>query len=172
MNKQFSFSIKVNGSIGKYSFSAPVENGYVFTNYFCPNSLLQGEGNFLSQNAIPQQGETEDEFVQDCQYIVNKSNTIPTEDTFTSLGQGLMHIVCNHLDIYGRILFMDLLIYMDCFAYLLKATGFSETEIKRVYPIVTKQIVDAAIQYVKDSHTLLPFHATKYYKILCKLAAQ
>lgn len=56
MNKQFSFSIKVNGSIGEYSFNAPVENGYVFTNYFCPNSLLQGEGNFLFQNAIPQQG--------------------------------------------------------------------------------------------------------------------
>ena len=29
MNKQFTFSIKVNGTYGAYSFSAPMQDGFV-----------------------------------------------------------------------------------------------------------------------------------------------
>lgn len=171
MNKQFSFSIKVKGAVKKYSFTIPVKNGFVITNYFCPNSLLIGEGP-LANAITPMQGETEEEFIQDCQNIVNESNNISEDDAFTCLGLGLMHVVWHHIDKFGRILFQDFLIYMDCFAYLLRASGYAESEVKRVYPIIAKQLLDTIIQYVKDSHTLLPFHITKCYKTLCSLAAQ
>ena len=172
MNKQFTFSIKKNGSLQRCAFSAPVEGGYVITNNYCPNALIVGEGSMFSQIVIPQNGETEDEFIQDCQNIVNKSNTISDNDVFFCLGQGLITVVSAHINRCGRLLFQDLLLYMDCFAYLLKATGYADSEIKRVYPIIAKQIVDLTSQYVKDSHTLIPFQATNIYKILCRLAAQ
>ena len=172
MNKQFTFSIKKNGFLQRCSFYAPSEGGFVITNNYCPNALIIGEGSFLSQFVTPQNGEAEDEFVQDCQNIVNKSNTINDNDVFFCLGQGLFSVVSAHINRCGRLLFQDLLLYMDCFAYLLKATGYADSEIKRVYPIVTKQIVDHTSQYVKDSHTLVPFIATNIYKILCRLANQ
>ena len=172
MNKQFTFSIKKNGFQQRCSFSAPVEGGYVITNNYCPNALIVGEGTLLSQIAVPQNGESEAEFIQDCQNIVNQSNTISDNDVFFCLGQGLFAVVAAHINRCGRLLFQDLLLYMDCFAYLLKATGYADSEIKRVYPIVTKQIVDQASMHVKDSHTLVPFRVTNIYKILCRLAAQ
>jgi len=172
MDKQFSFFIKVKGSLGRYFFTAPAENGFVITNKYCPNALLVGEGSMFSQIVIPQSGESEYEFVNDCQNIVNKSNTIPDDDVFFCLGQGLMSVVSDHINRCGRLLFQDLLLYMDCFAYLLKATGYADSAIKGAYPVVAKQIVEVTRQYVKDSHTLLPFHNTNIYQILCRLAAQ
>lgn len=88
--KQFSFRIKVNGSIGTYSFSAPCENGYIITNNFCPKALLVGEGTILSQIAIPQNGETESEFIQDCNNIVAKASANPDSDVFSVWAKGLM----------------------------------------------------------------------------------
>lgn len=82
MNKQFTFSIRKNGSLQRCAFSAPVEGGYVITNNYCPNALIVGEGSMFSQIVIPQNGETEDEFIQDCQNIVNKSNSISDNDVF------------------------------------------------------------------------------------------
>jgi len=172
MNKQFTFSIKKNGYLQKCSFAAPIENGFVITNNYCPNALIVGEGSFFSQVVVPQNGETEEEFIQDCQNIVNKSNTISDNDIFFCLGQGLITVVSAHINRCGRLLFQDLLLYMDCFAYLLKGTGYADSEIRRVYPIITKQIVDLTSQYVKDSHTLIPFQVTNIYKILTRLATQ
>ena len=63
MNKQFTFSIRKNGYLQRCSFTAPVESGYVITNNYCPNALIIGEGSMLSQIAIPQNGETENEFI-------------------------------------------------------------------------------------------------------------
>lgn len=126
----------------------------------------------FSQIVIPLNEETEDELIQDCQNIVNKSNTIADNDVFFCLGQGLITVVSAHINRCGRLLFQGLLLYMDCFAYLLKAAGYADSEIKRVYPIISKQVVDLTSQYVKVSHTLIPFQATNIYKILCRLANQ
>lgn len=126
----------------------------------------------FSQIVIPLNEKTEDELIQDCQNIVNKSNTIADNDVFFCLGQGLITVVSAHINRCGRLLFQGLLLYMDCFAYLLKATGYADSEINRVYPIISKQVVDLTSQYVKVSHTLIPFQATNIYKILCRLANQ
>jgi hypothetical protein len=42
MNKQFTFSIRKNGSLQRCAFSAPVEGGDVITNNYCPNALIVG----------------------------------------------------------------------------------------------------------------------------------
>ena len=166
MYKEFSFRIKVKGTIGIYSFSVPCENGYVITNNYCPNALLVNESMLF---ITPKHGETEAEFIQDCNNIVAKANANPDNDIMFCLGQAVVGITIEHINRCGRLLFQDLLIYVDCFAYLLKAIGFNDTKIKHVYPNVVKQIVDGASDYVKDSHTLLPLHTTNIYQRLCKL---
>lgn len=172
MNKQFSFRMKVNGTIGTYSFSVPCQNGYVITNYYCPKALLIGEDSIIFQIVVPQNGESETEFVKDCSNIVTKANANPDHDTLFCLGQAVNEVMIDHINRCGRLLFQDMLLYMDCFSYLLNAAGFVDSEIKHIYPIITKQIVDVAKNYVKDSHTLLPLHMTNVYKVLCKLANQ
>jgi hypothetical protein len=74
MNKQFTFSIRKNGYLQRCSFTAPVESGYVITNNYCPNALIIGEGSMLSQIAIPQNGETENEFIQMLKSHCDKRN--------------------------------------------------------------------------------------------------
>lgn len=172
MNKTFSFRIKVNGIIGTYSFTAPCENGYVITNYYCPKALLVGEGSLISQIAIPQNGELEQEFIQDCNNIVAKANANQDPDILFCLGQAVNGVMIDHINRCGRLLFQDMLLYMDCFSYLLKSVGYADLEIKSIYPKIVKQIVDVAKNYVKDSHTLLPFHVTNIYQILSRLANQ
>ena len=131
MYKEFSFRIKVKGVIGTYSFSVSCENGYVITNNYCPNALLVGEGVLFSRVVTPKHGETEAEFIQDCNNIVVKANANSDNDIMFCLGQAVTGVIIDHINRCGRLLFQDLLVYVDCFAYLLKAVGFSDNEIKQ-----------------------------------------
>lgn len=172
MNKNFAFSIKGYNC----SFSAPVEGAYVITNYYCPKELLLregslGEGSFsLLKAIVPQNLEAEYEFINDCKNIVNKANTISNHDVSYCLTQSISYVAWQHINRCGRLMFQDLLLYVDCYSYLLKAAGYSDSEIRRSYPIIARQLVDIYSQYVKDSHTLAPFQGTNKYKILCRLA--
>ena len=70
-----------------------------------------------------------------------------------------------------------LVIYIDCFSYLLKAVGFADAEIKRRYPVITKQMTDKYMEYIvaKDSRYLcvLPLNTdNNLYKTLCELTNQ
>lgn len=70
---------------------------------------------------------------------------------------GLMAVVMDHLARCGRLIFGDLLIYMDCFSLLLEADGFSEKEIKEIYPRVTHTIVELYPDYIFNTTDLSPF---------------
>lgn len=61
---------------------------------------------------------------------------------------------------------------MDCFSHLLKALDYADVEIRRVYPIITKRIVDVAQEYVLESRSTLPINTTCYYESLNKLVNQ
>lgn len=169
MNKQFSFSILINGSFRVCNFEIATENGFVITNYYCPKSLLIGESE-LSQMMTPLNGESEMEFIHDCQNIVNKANSKPKYNIFSCFEQALSTVIDEHINRCGRLIFGDLLLYVDCFAYLLKSVGFMDADIKRYYPCVVKRIVDSKYQYVKESQTLMPIQSTNLYQILCRLA--
>ncbi len=78
---------------------------------------------------------------------------------------GLMAIVMDHLSRCGRLIFGDLLIYMDCFSLLLEADGFSDEEIKDIYPRVTRTIVELYPDYIFNTADLSPFKGS-YFDIV------
>ena len=64
---------------------------------------------------------------------------------------GLMAAVMDHFSRNKRIVFGELLIYIDCFSLLLKAAGFDSDEIRTIYPRVTKTIVDLYPSYIDST---------------------
>ena len=85
---------------------------------------------------------------------------------------GLMAVVMDHFSRCGRIIFGDLLIYMDCFSLLLAADGFSEEEIPTIYPRITRTIVDLYPDYVFNTADLSLFKGSHFDRILNELTHQ
>ncbi len=151
----------------RLTVTVPVENGAAITNRYCPQELLTGGLTFLK--AI--NGESVEEFVADCQkqVIVMGETGEGTTKLDRHVG-GLMAVVMEHLARCGRLIFGDLLIYVDCFAHLLIADGFSEDEVRSIYPKVTQAIVALYPDDVKATENLAQFTQTPTYLILCSLA--
>lgn len=82
---------------------------------------------------------------------------------------GLMAVVLDHLSRCGRLIFGDLLIYMDCFSLLLEADGFSEEEVKEIYPRVTRTIVELYPDYIFNTTDLSPFKGSHFDFVLYSL---
>lgn len=147
--------------------TVPVEDGAVITNKYCPKELLTGGLSFIT--AI--NGESIDEFKADCQkQVVAMGETTKTTNKMDRHIGGLMAVVMEHLTRCGRLIFGDLLIYVDCFAHLLIADGVPEAEVRATYPRITKTIVDFYPDYVKATVDLSQFNNTPIYLILCELA--
>lgn len=159
MQKEFVFNGNVFGENKKFVVEAPIENGGVVTSNYCPQDLLTGGLSFVS--AI--NGESENEFITDCKTQIA---AMEFADTATTLLEahigGLMATVMAHLNRCGRLIFGDLLIYIDCFALLLKADGFSDTEIRDIYPKITRSIVELYPNYVVNTADLSPFKGSHF----------
>lgn len=154
------------GREGLYTVEAPIENGGVRTDKFCPQELLTGGVSIIS--AI--NGETEDEFLSDCQKQIMAMDLADAESSVVDRHiAGLMAVVMDHFSRCGRIIFGDLLIYMDCFSLLLEADGFGEDEIRKIYPRVTKTIVDLYPDHVFNTADLSIFKGSHFDRILIGL---
>lgn len=146
----------------KLQVTAAVHNGSVITNKYCPQELITGGIRYIS--AI--NGESAAQFISDCQkQIIAMSISEESDKLYRHIG-GLMAVVMEHIDRCGRLIFGDLLIYIDCFSLLLEADGFSETEIRKMYPRITRSIVDQFADFVKATADLSPFVDTPIYFIL------
>lgn len=169
--KTLKLKARICGIERTLSFDVPVENGAAVTNRFCPQELLTG-GAFANipglMTAI--NGESLDEFINDCNLQIIAMNTSTSADSKMDahLG-GLMAAVMSHLKRCGRLIFGDLLIYVDCFSYLLLADGCSEEEVKDIYPRITKTIVDFYPGFVKNTINMAPLKETPIYGILSNL---
>lgn len=162
---QFQFKGKISGEERTLSFSVPFDfqTNSVVTNRFCPQSLLCGGIPYIT--AI--NGESKDEFIRDCQMQLTAMTASSVNDSRSDAHIcGLMAAVMAHLNRCGRLIFGDLLIYMDCFSYLLWADGASEEEVKRTYPHLVKTIVDLYPGYVKSTVNLALLKDTAMYHIL------
>ena len=152
--RKFSFAGVINGVKRNLTVSAPVENGGVYTNKYCPQDLLTGGISFVT--AV--NGEVLGEFVSDCQKQVMAMEAAGKQKTLLDvLVAGRLAVGMDHLARCGRLIFGDLLIYMDCFSLLLEADGFSEKEIKEIYPRVTRTIVELYPDYIFNTTDLSPF---------------
>lgn len=172
--KTFTFSACICGDHKQLSFSAPIKNGHVITNKYCPESLLSGDSPAIFRGLITSiNGEEEKEFIQDCKTQISSMEDSEEEDSKLEVHMAaLSDAVMLHVLRCRRLIFGDLLIYVDCFSYLLEADGFSEQVIRRMYPRMTKAIVDAYPQYVKNSANLAPLHNTIFYQILTDLVSE
>lgn len=165
MEKTFSFQLNTTGNYRKVSFNAPVNNWAVITNRFCPQSLLRGNGP-LASIMEAMNGEAESDFVNDCQTQVSYINQDSKSERYAKHVNALSSAVRDHVNRCGRLIFNDLLIYADCFAYLLLADGYRETDIVNVYPKEVLKIVKQYGATVKNSVNLTPLMSTPIYNYL------
>lgn len=161
--RNFCFSGNIQGQTKDLIVKAPVENGGVYTNKYCPQDLLTGGISFVQ--AV--NGEVIGEFINDCQkQVLAMGAAGKNESRLDTHIAGLMAVVMDHLARCGRLIFGDLLIYMDCFSLLLEADGFSETEIREIYPRVTRTIVELYPNYIFNTADLSPFKGSHFDFVL------
>ena len=157
---------EILGQPRTFIVEVPYENGIVATSEFCPTELLSGAVDLMA--AI--RGESLDTFMADCRRQLLAMSKITEADTDLDrhIG-GLMAAVMDHFSRNKRILFGDLLIYIDCFSLLLKAAGFDSDEIRRIYPRVTKTITDLYPDYIDIAEDGTPFTASRLPQSLGRL---
>lgn len=165
--RKFSFNATINGKSKQLIVKAPVQSNGVYTNKYCPQELLTGGLSFVT--AV--NGESIDEFIHDCQKLSNgisaAGNTCSRLDAHIG---SLMGVVMDHLHRCGRLIFGDLLIYIDCFSLLLEADGFSETEIRKTYVQIVRTIVELYADSIFNTADLSPFKGSHFDLILSSLA--
>ncbi len=166
-NRRFNFTCNINGKRKELIVQVPVENNCVYTNKYCPQDLLTGGISFVT--AV--NGEILEEFIADCQKQVVAMEAAGTERSLFDVHiAGLMAVVMDHLARCGRLIFGDLLIYMDCFCLLLEADSFSDEEIREIYPRVTRTIIELYPDKVFNTHDLSPFKGSHFDLILFNVA--
>jgi hypothetical protein len=153
----------IQGESKTLTMSLPTLNHAVITNKFCPPELLTGG----SPTASAINGESVDDFIADCNKQLMIMSTIDKDETLLDVHiAGLIGAVMDHISRCRRLIFSDLLIYMDCFSYLLQADGFSEEKIKAIYPRAACTIADLYPDQMKDATELPPFKGGRIDTIL------
>lgn len=164
--RKFDFHGFINGQFKTLDVEVPVENGGVYTNKYCPQDLLTGGIGFIQ--AV--NGEIIPDFIQDCRHQVMGMSAAGVQSTILDVHiAGLMAAVMEHLSRCGRLIFGDLLILMDVFSLLLEANGFPEEEIHKIYPRVTRTIVDLYPDHVFNTTDLSPFIGSHFDFVLNNL---
>lgn len=165
-NRRFCFNGIIQGQYREFVFEAPIENGGVYTNRYCPQDLLTGGISFIT--AV--NGETIDEFIADCKQQIFAMSVFGEDETLLDIHiLGLKSAIMDQLCKYNRLIFRDLLLYVDCFSYLLKADGFEEGEIRKLYPKITREIVEMYPNNIFNSQDLSRFKGCHFDFVLYNL---
>ena len=129
----------------EYVVDVPYKDGIVITSEFCPTELISENIDLLAAF----RGEPIDKFMSDCRKQVLAMSQIKEAETSIDrhIG-GLMAVVMDHLSRNKVITYGDLLIYVDCFALLLKGAGFEDKEIHDIYPRVIQTIKGLYSDYI------------------------
>lgn len=147
---RLNFDTEIDGTLRQFTVEVPYRDGVVATSRYCPARLLSDTVNLMA--AI--HGETLDKFMDDCRRQLLAMSRITDADTTLDRHIGaLMAVVMDHLSRDKAIAYGDLLIYMDCFSLLLKADGFTDDEIHRIYPQVTGTITNLYPDHIKPQTT-------------------
>ncbi|MDE6577922.1 MAG: hypothetical protein K2J82_11985 [Muribaculaceae bacterium] len=135
---KLNFDINIDGSPNSFTVELPYQEGMVATSEFCPPELLVGSIDLLA--AL--RGETLDKFIADSRLLLSAISRISdVENLLDRFIGGLMVMVMNHLSNNENLSLGDLLLYVDCFSLLLKAAGFTHSEIREMYPEIVKAII-------------------------------
>ena len=167
--RQFSFSAVICGQPKRFEFEIPVDQQVVITNRFCPKEFLVQQNSPLYDAITYINGEAIGEFEQDCENLASAMSTSQFSNKLDVYKDALFKIIIMHINRCGRLIFNDLLIYMDIFSYFLYADWISENDIKTLYPCLVNQAVNWFQKYVKDSRTLLPLQQTDMAETIKRL---
>ena len=163
---KLNFDTEILGEPRTFIVEVPYQEGIVATSEFCPTELLSGTVDLMA--AV--RGESLDKFMADCRKQLHAMAKITEFGSELDLHiAGLMAVVMDHLARCGRLIFGDLLIYMDCFSLLLEADGFQEDEIKDIYPRVTRTIVELYPDHIFNTMDLSPFKGSHFDFVLSNL---
>lgn len=170
--EHFSFSAIVCNQNKVFSFDIPTNSQGVITNRFCPKAFLVPQG-IMYDSITPINGESLFDFKQDCQNLAScMTNSIykNSNNKWDIYTDSLDHIIATHINRCGRLLFNDLLIYLDIYSYFLYADGVNEKNIKLNYPRFANQYLKNIPELLKDSSTFQPLIVTKMSSIIKDLS--
>lgn len=172
--EHFSFNAILCNQSKVFSFDVPTNGQGVITNRFCPKDFLAPQGQGLMYNSItPVHGEGLFEFKLDCENFakaITESKYQSSNNKWDIYCDALDYIIATHINRCGRLLFNDLLIYLDIYSYFLYADGVNENNIKLNYPRFANQYLKNIPEYLKDSMTLQPLATTRMASIIKDLS--
>ena len=176
----YSYNICIQGKLYHYSFNVPELDDYVFTNRFCPNVFLHRDGNpILGMDPFPKNGQKKTDFNSDCNKFANylelsDYNSQYHIDGIAVFYDALEKIVVEHVNKHGRLVFIDLLMYVDIMCYFLFADRgeTAEHDIRKFYPTYVMFVINGLGDYVRDSWTLLPIQGTPMYNVVKGLCVE
>lgn len=160
---KLNFDTTIKGEERTFIVEVPYHEGEVATSEFCPTELLSGSVELMA--AI--RGESLDRFMADCRRQLTALSKITDAESELDRHIGaLMAVVMDHFSRHDKILFGDLLIYVDCFSLLLKGAGVASEEIKAIYPRITKTIADLYPDHIENTSFGDSFSGSHSQKIL------
>lgn len=166
---RFSFPTIVCGQRKVFTFDAPTEGQAVITNRFCPKEFLVPRNSFLYDAITPKNGEELHEFEQDCRNLADAMKKSKYNDVRDVFMDALASVVTAHVNRCGRLIFNDLLTYIDILCYFLYADGNDEKIIKLNYPLYTNFFFENMPNSLKDSATLQPLIHTNMATVIREL---
>ena len=151
----FVFSADVKGVPNRISFSLPTESSFVISNQYRPNLYSQISSPIINMQA----GEGIKEFYDDCCNILAAASQ-SSEEGVDALVDGLIAVINAHIARCGRLIFGDLMIYIDCWAYILKGAGVSDEDVRDYYSVELGILLSIFLPHIKEDVTLAPFSGT------------
>lgn len=173
----YSYNVCIQGQFYNYTFNVPEFDDFVFTNRFCPDVFLHRDGNpLLGTTPCPKNGQTKKDFKSDCDkfagYLESSDyNRQYHIDGIAVFYDALEKIVVDHVNKHGRLVFIDLLMYVDVMCYFLFADKgpTAEDDIRKYYPTYVMFVINGLGEYVRDSWTLRPIQEAPMYNIIKEL---
>ncbi len=157
MSYLFVFNPQINGFPTRIEMTLPVSSNYVITNQYRPD-IYPMSAAIVGMQA----GEIISEFYADCNNIINAASASQKREV-DALVEGLISVVKSHIQRCGRLIFGDLMIYLDCWAHILKGAGLTDQEVKDCYSVELGILVAVFLPHIKDDSTLLPFKGTQTF---------
>lgn len=157
----FAFSSNVKGVPNRIGFSLPTDSSFVISNQYRPN-LFSGT---MSPIVNMQAGEGIKEFYDDCCNILAAASR-SSEEGVDALVDGLIAVINAHIARCGRLIFGDLMIYIDCWVHILRGAGISDQDARDYYSVELGILLSIFLPHIKDDATLVPFSETETFRIV------
>ena len=157
--KLFAFTTNIKGVPQNIRFSLPTNASFVITNQYRPNLFV----GFSFPLAEMQAGEDIKDFHNDCNNILTAASR-SSQEGLDALVDGLIEVIKAHIARCGRLIFGDLMIYIDCWAHILKGGGVSEQDVRDYYSVELGILVSGFLPHIKDDSTLAPFSGTQTFR--------